>query len=59
MQGVDSKDIVVTNSVSEAENAIKGGKFVVTEDFEVVTKVAQVDVVIEATGYQKLVLKRH
>jgi len=54
LAGVDSKDIVVTNSVSEAENVIKGGKFVVTEDFEVVTKVAQVDVVIEATGVPEI-----
>lgn len=54
LAGVDRDDIVVTNTVSEAEVAIKGGKFVVTEDFEVVTKVAPVDVIIEATGVPEI-----
>ncbi len=48
--GIDCKDIYVTNTVSEAEKAIKGGKYVVTEDFEVVAKVLPVDVIVEATG---------
>ena len=52
--GVDCKDIYVTNTVSEAENAVKSGKYVVTEDFEVVTKVLPVDVVIEATGVPEI-----
>lgn len=52
--GVDCKDILVTNIVSEAENAIKSGKYVVTEDFEVVTKVSPVDVVTEATGVPEI-----
>jgi len=50
LAGVDRKDIIVTNTVSEAEEAIKGGKYVVTEDPEIVTKIFPVDVVIEATG---------
>lgn len=52
--GVDCKDIYVTNTVSEAEKAIQSGKYVVTEDFEVVTKVLPVDVVIEATGVPEI-----
>ncbi|NLZ53620.1 MAG: NAD(P)-dependent oxidoreductase [Thermoanaerobacteraceae bacterium] len=52
--GVDGKDIFVTNTVSEAERAIKRGKYVVTEDFEVVTKVLPVDVIIEATGVPEI-----
>jgi len=54
LAGVDSKDIIVTNTVSEAENAIKNGKYVVTEDFEVVAKVLPVDVIIEATGVPEI-----
>lgn len=50
LAGVNSEDIYVANTVSEAENAIQSGKYVVTEDFEIVTKVLPVDVVIEATG---------
>lgn len=54
LAGVDSKDIIVTNTVSEAENAIKNGKYVVTEDFEVLAKVLPVDVIIEATGVPEI-----
>ena len=54
LAGVNSEDIYVTNIVSEAENAIQKGKYVVTEDFEVVTKVLPVDVVIEATGIPEI-----
>jgi len=54
LAGVDSKDILVTNTVSEAETAIKNGKYVITEDFELVTKLAPVDVVIEATGVPEI-----
>ncbi|HHV18518.1 MAG TPA: NAD(P)-dependent oxidoreductase [Thermoanaerobacterales bacterium] len=54
LAGVNCEDIYVTNIVSEAENAIQKGKYVVTEDFEVVTKVLPVDVVIEATGIPEI-----
>ena len=40
--------------MSEAEQAIRKGKYVVTEDFEVVTKVLPVNVVIEATGVPEI-----
>lgn len=54
LAGVNSKDIYMTNTVSEAEKAIKNGKYVVTEDFEVVTKVLPIDAVIEATGVPEI-----
>jgi len=54
LAGVDREDILVTNTLSEAEQAMKGGKYVVTEDIELVTKVAPVDVVIEATGVTEI-----
>ena len=52
--GVNSEDIYVTNTMSEAEEAIRRGKYVVTEDFELVTKILPVDVVIEATGVPEI-----
>lgn len=48
--GVSPEDIYITNTVSKAEEAISLGKYVATEDFEVVSKLLPVDVVIEATG---------
>ncbi|HHX24187.1 MAG: NAD(P)H-dependent oxidoreductase [Tepidanaerobacteraceae bacterium] len=54
LAGVESSDICVTNTVSEAEQAIRKGKYVVTEDFEVVTEVLPINVVIEATGVPEI-----
>ena len=54
MAGVSPEDIYITNTVSEAERFISAGKYVVTEDFTLVTKVLPVDVVIEATGLPEI-----
>jgi len=50
LAGIAPDDIVVAKTPSEAEEAISRGKYVVTDDFEVVTKALPVDVVIDATG---------
>ncbi|HHX24645.1 MAG: NAD(P)H-dependent oxidoreductase [Tepidanaerobacteraceae bacterium] len=50
MAGIRNDDIAVANTVSEAETAIKNGRYVVTENLEVVNKALSIDVVIDATG---------
>lgn len=50
MAGISSDEIIVAKTPTEAEEALDRGKFVVTENFEVVTKTIPVDVVIDATG---------
>jgi predicted homoserine dehydrogenase-like protein len=50
LAGINPDDIAAAKTPSEAEEAISRGKYVVTDDFEVVTKTLPVDVVIDATG---------
>lgn len=50
LAGISPQDVYEVNTVSQAEKAIQQGKYAVTEDFEIVTKVLPVDVIIEATG---------
>lgn len=50
LAGINPDDIAVAKTPSEAEEAISRGKYVVTDDLEVVTKALPVDVVIDATG---------
>ena len=51
MAGIRNDDIAVANTVSEAETAIKNGRYVVTENLEVVNKALSIDVVIDATVF--------
>ncbi|MDN3450658.1 NAD(P)-dependent oxidoreductase [Planococcus sp. APC 3906] len=48
--GVADADIVQTNQANEAAEAIQGGKVVATTDAQLVTSLADVDVVVDATG---------
>lgn len=50
LAGISPQDVYEVSTVSQAEKAIQQGKYAVTEDFEIVTKVSPVDVIIEATG---------
>ncbi len=50
LAGISPQNVYEVNTVSQAEKAIQQGKYAVTEDFEIVTKVLPVDVIIEATG---------
>lgn len=50
LAGIIPDDIVVARTSIEAEEAISRGKYVITDDFEVVTKALPIDVVIDATG---------
>jgi predicted homoserine dehydrogenase-like protein len=50
LAGINPDDIAAAKTPSEAEEAISRGKYVVTDDLEVVTKALPVDVVIDATG---------
>ncbi|HHW01954.1 MAG TPA: NAD(P)-dependent oxidoreductase [Thermoanaerobacterales bacterium] len=50
LAGINSDDIAVAKTPSEAEEAMSRNKYVVTDNFEVVTKALPVDVVIDATG---------
>lgn len=48
--GINDDDIFVASTVSQAENAIKSGKYVVTDDIDIITKAIPVDVIVDATG---------
>lgn len=46
--------IIFATSVDEADSAILDGKFVVVDDYQLLTKLNQIDVVIEATGFPEI-----
>jgi len=50
LAGVKAEDIIFVSKPSDAEQNIRKGKFVVTDDLDIVTKSIPVDVVIDATG---------
>lgn len=50
MSGYKQDDVVVTNNVLDAENAIARGQPVATQDSDVVCAVANIDAVCDATG---------
>ena len=47
---VSDDDIVVADSVAEAEAALSNGYFVITDEPDIVTEVGQIDCVVDATG---------
>lgn len=48
--GVHPDDIVEANKVSDAENAINKGKYVISDDIKIATYSLPIDVVVDATG---------
>ena len=48
--GIPESGIVVTNQVGPAEDALRAGKYVVTEDAVMLAKLESLDAVVEATG---------
>lgn len=48
--GIPSNNIMVLNDIDAINNAVMNGKFVVTTNAEIVTKVSPIDVIVEATG---------
>lgn len=50
LAGISSDDIAVANKAVEAEAAIQKGKYVITEDFNVITSTLPIDVVLDLTG---------
>ena len=48
--GIPESKIVVTNKVGPAEDALRAGKYVVTEDAVMLAKLESLDAVVEATG---------
>ncbi len=52
--GWDHGQIVVTEKVSEAQNAIEQGKVVVTPDALLLTQVPALDALVEATGFPEV-----
>jgi predicted homoserine dehydrogenase-like protein len=48
--GIPKAEIVVTNEVGPAEDALHSGKYVVTEDAVMLAKLESLDAVVEATG---------
>ncbi len=50
LSGVKKEDIVVTNSLQEVNDAMEQGKYVASENADLVPKVNLIDVVVDATG---------
>lgn len=50
LAGIKTEDITFASKPSEAEMSIQKGKYVITDNLDVVTKSIPVDVVIDATG---------
>ncbi len=48
--GIPESSICVTNKAGQAEDAIRSGKYVVTEDAVMLAKLESLDAVVEATG---------
>ena len=48
--GIHESEICVTNKLSEAEDAVRAGKYLVTEDALLLTKLDSLDTIVEATG---------
>mgnify|MGYP001819280077 CR=1 FL=1 len=48
--GIPKPEIVVTDQVGPAEDALRSGKYVVTEDAVMLAKLESLDAVVEATG---------
>jgi predicted homoserine dehydrogenase-like protein len=52
--GVPESEICRTDKLSEAEDALRAGKFLVTEDALLLAKLDSLDVVVEATGLAEI-----
>jgi len=52
--GIPEDQIRVTNRLSEAQDAVRMGQPVVTENAEMVSQIDGVDVVVEATGLPEI-----
>ena len=48
--GVDTQDIIRTNSLKEAKLAIEKDKFIVSEDYELGYKLEKIEAMVDATG---------
>ena len=48
--GIPKSEILVTNQVGEAQDALRAGKYLVTEDAVMLAKLESLDAVVEATG---------
>jgi len=48
--GISKSEIIVTNQVGEAQDALRAGKYLVTEDAVMLAKLESLDAVVEATG---------
>lgn len=53
----DTREIVATEELDEAEAAWRGGKYVVSTDYRVATRLSAVDAVIDATGLTEIAAK--
>jgi len=52
--GVPESEICVTNKLGEAEDALRAGKYLVTEDAVLLAKLDSLDAVVEATGITEI-----
>jgi predicted homoserine dehydrogenase-like protein len=52
--GIAETEILVTNKPGEAEDALRAGKYLVTEDAVMLAKLQSLDAVVEATGLTEI-----
>jgi predicted homoserine dehydrogenase-like protein len=52
--GISKSEVLVTNNLDEAQDAINKGKYVVTEDAILLSKIEALDAVVEATGLTEI-----
>ena len=52
--GISDSGICVTNKLGEAEDALRAGKYLVTEDAVLLAKLDSLDAVVEATGITEI-----
>jgi predicted homoserine dehydrogenase-like protein len=52
--GISEQDVVITNEVGAAEDALRAGKYVVTEDAFLLAQLPSLDAVVEATGLTEI-----
>jgi predicted homoserine dehydrogenase-like protein len=66
--GIADRDICITNEANAAEDALRSGRFVVTEDAMLLTQMEGLDALVEATGvaevgaqvaWQSILNKKH
>lgn len=52
--GISESDICITDNLNKAEDALRSGKYLITEDALLLTELESIDAVVEATGLSEV-----